>query len=403
MGLSKSSLIKIGSAAGIIVLGFFVMFILGSTEKTSNKHEVEPEVRLVETSTVNFGDLVLEIEGNGIVESKKTLNIISEATGPVIFAKNDLKDGTFVKKGEVILEIDSREVENSLYTLRSEFLNAIALVLPEIKIEDQATYNKWYEYFHSLDLKNTTPELPEILNSQENIKLSTRNVFSKFYAVKNQEILLSKYKIIAPFSGYIKSNGVVEGSYVSRGIHLCTLADPVNVEIAVPLLTEEVNLINFSSPPEVKIFPDKHEGEIIKGKIYRKETLLNRNSQTINVYVSFINNRLNTYYLPGNYVKVKIEGSFLKDVAKIPRHIVDNNNFIYTMEDGKLARKKVELVTIQGNNAIIKKSDNEEMQIVTTILQKPLIGMRIKSNNESIELKNEQGSAKNDSQLSDPD
>ena len=403
MGLSKSSLIKIGSAAGIIVLGFFVMFILGSTEKTSNKHEVEPEVRLVETSTVNFGDLVLEIEGNGIVESKKTLNIISEATGPVIFAKNDLKDGTFVKKGEVILEIDSREVENSLYTLRSEFLNAIALVLPEIKIEDQATYNKWYEYFHSLDLKNTTPELPEILNSQENIKLSTRNVFSKFYAVKNQEILLSKYKIIAPFSGYIKSNGVVEGSYVSRGIHLCTLADPVNVEIAVPLLTEEVNLINFSSPPEVKIFPDKHEGEIIKGKIYRKETLLNRNSQTINVYVSFTNNRLNTYYLPGNYVKVKIEGSFLKDVAKIPRHIVDNNNFIYTMEDGKLARKKVELVTIQGNNAIIKKSDNEEMQIVTTILQKPLIGMRIKSNNESIELKNEQGSAKNDSQLSDPD
>ena len=403
MGLSKSSLIKIGSAAGIIVLGFFVMFILGSTEKTSNKHEVEPEVRLVETSTVNFGDLVLEIEGNGIVESKKTLNIISEATGPVIFAKNDLKDGTFVKKGEVILEIDSREVENSLYTLRSEFLNAIALVLPEIKIEDQATYNKWHEYFHSLDLKNTTPELPEILNSQENIKLSTRNVFSKFYAVKNQEILLSKYKIIAPFSGYIKSNGVVEGSYVSRGIHLCTLADPVNVEIAVPLLTEEVNLINFSSPPEVKIFPDKHEGEIIKGKIYRKETLLNRNSQTINVYVSFTNNRLNTYYLPGNYVKVKIEGSFLKDVAKIPRHIVDNNNFIYTMEDGKLARKKVELVTIQGNNAIIKKSDNEEMQIVTTILQKPLIGMRIKSNNESIELKNEQGSAKNDSQLSDPD
>ncbi len=391
MGLSKSSLIKIGSAAGIIVLGFFVMFILGSTEKISNKHEVEPEVRLVETNTVNFGDLVLEIEGNGVIESKKTLNIVSEATGPVIYAKNDLKDGTFVQEGEVILEVDSREVENSLYTLRSEFLNAIALVLPEIKIEDQATYNKWYKYFNNLNLKNTTPALPDISNSQENIKLSTRNVFSKFYAVKNQEILLSKYKIVAPFSGYIKSNGVVEGSYVPRGAQLCTLADAVNVEIAVPLLTEEVNLINFTSPPDVKIFPDKHKGEIIKGKIFRKETLLNRNSQTINVYVSFTNSRLNTYYLPGNYVKVKIEGSELKDVAKIPRHTVDNNNFVYTMEDGKLARKKVELVAFQGDNAIIKKSDNEDMQIVTTILQKPLIGMRIKSNNESIELKNEQG------------
>ena len=89
----------------------------------------------------------------------------------------------------------------------------------------------------------------------------------------------------------------------------------------------------------------------------------------------------------------------LKDVAKIPRHTVDNNNFVYTMEDGKLARKKVELVAIQGDYAIIKKSDNKDMQIVTTILQKPLIGMRIKSNNESIELKNEQGISDNETQL----
>jgi hypothetical protein len=29
----------------------------------------------------------------------------------------------------------------------------------------------------------------------------------------------------------------------------------------------------------------------------------------------------------------------------------------------------------------------EEMKIITTILQKPLIGMHVKSNNESIELK----------------
>lgn len=403
MGLSKSSLIKIGSAVGIIVLGFIIMFVLGSTEKISNKHEVEPEVRVVETSTVNFGDLTLEIEGNGVVESRKTLKIISEASGPVLHAKNDLKDGTFVRKGEIILEIDSREVKNTLYTLRSEFLNSIALVLPEIKVEDPITYNKWYGYFHNLEIHEPTPELPEISNSQENIKLSTRNVFSKFYSVKNQEILLSKYKIIAPFSGYINSSGIVEGSYVSRGTELCTLSDAINVEIAVPLLINEVNLLNFSSPPAVRIYPDKHEEQVIYGKIYRKETLLSRNSQTMNVYVSFTNYKLNPFYLPGNYVKVKIDGTKLKDVAKIPRFVVDNENFVYTMEDEKLARRKVDLVTIQGDNAIIRKLNDNDMQIVTTILQKPLIGMRIKSNNESIELKNEQVSDEESKKFSKAD
>jgi len=382
-------MLKIGSVIGILIVGVLIMFALGSTEKESNKREVEPEVRLVETQSVIFEDIILEIEGNGVIESKKTLNVVSEATGPVLYAKNDLKDGTFVREGELILEIDSREVENNLYTMRSEFINSLALVLPEIKVEDSESYSKWSNYFYNLDIHETIPELPDISGSQEKIKLSTRNVFSKFYDVKNQEILLSKYKIVAPFSGYIKSNGIVEGSYVSRGSQLFTLSDAINVEIAVPLLVDEVSLINFSSPPVAKIIPDNHEEEVMYGKIYRKETLLNRNSQTLNIYVSFRNSKLNSYFLPGNYVKVKIEGMELKNVAKIPRYVVDNENFVYTMEDGKLARRKVELVTIQGNYAIIKKSELDDMKIITTILQKPLLGMRVASTNESIEIKEE--------------
>jgi membrane fusion protein, multidrug efflux system len=389
MKFKRSIMLKIGSVIGILIVGVLIMFALGSTEKESNKREVEPEVRLVETQSVIFEDIILEIEGNGVIESKKTLNVVSEATGPVLYAKNDLKDGTFVREGELILEIDSREVENNLYTMRSEFINSLALVLPEIKVEDSESYSKWSNYFYNLDIHETIPELPDISGSQEKIKLSTRNVFSKFYDVKNQEILLSKYKIVAPFSGYIKSNGIVEGSYVSRGSQLFTLSDAINVEIAVPLLVDEVSLINFSSPPVAKIIPDNHEEEVMYGKIYRKETLLNRNSQTLNIYVSFRNSKLNSYFLPGNYVKVKIEGMELKNVAKIPRYVVDNENFVYTMEDGKLARRKVELVTIQGNYAIIKKSELDDMKIITTILQKPLLGMRVASTNESIELKEE--------------
>ena len=201
------------------------MSVLGSTEKESHKRELELEVRLVETQSVNFGNLVLEIEGNGVVESQRTLNMMSEATGPVLFAKNDLKDGTFVKEGELILEVDSREVENDLFTYRSEFMNSIALVLPEIKIEDDEEYAKWYSYFQKLDILKKTPELPEVIDQQEKIKLSGRGIYSKYFKVKNQEILLSKYRIAAPFSGYIKSNGIIAGSYVSRGQQLFALSD----------------------------------------------------------------------------------------------------------------------------------------------------------------------------------
>ncbi len=45
MKFSKSTLIKLGSVVGIVILGVLIMFALGSSEKESNKREVEPEVQ----------------------------------------------------------------------------------------------------------------------------------------------------------------------------------------------------------------------------------------------------------------------------------------------------------------------------------------------------------------------
>ena len=50
-------MIKIGAVIGILIVGVLIMFALGSTEKESNKREVEPEVRLVETQSVIFEDI----------------------------------------------------------------------------------------------------------------------------------------------------------------------------------------------------------------------------------------------------------------------------------------------------------------------------------------------------------
>ncbi len=361
------------------------MKALGSTEKQSKKRDIQPEPRPVETQSVNFGDLVLRIEGNGVVESQRTLIMISEATGKVLFAKNNLRNGTLVRENEVAIEIDASEVENDLFALRSDFLNATASILPDFKFDNEQIYKKWYDYFVSLDINRNLPDLPKITNSQEKIKVSARDIFRKYYAVKNQEILLSKYEIRAPYEGFIKSNGIIEGSFVSKGEQLFTLSDARNLELAVPLLVEESNMIDFSSVPEVEIYSRKNVEDFKIGKLLRKETNLDRNSQTLNVYVSFYNNDLNPYFLPGNYVHVKIQGRLLKNVATIPRHLVDNDHFVFTMEEGKLNRQKVELVALHNDVAIIKNSLPNATRIVTTVLQKPLIGMSIRSINEAVE------------------
>lgn len=382
--MNKGNFLKVVSVVCIVFLGVAAMTFLGNTQKQSHKRAPKNDVRTVEVQNVQFSDMTLQVEGNGLIESQKNLEITAEASGRVVFAKNDLKNGTFVKKGEMILKIDPREVKNDLYSLRSDFLNAVAAIIPEMKIDDESVYNKWMTYFKSININEDVPELPSVTNSQEKIKLSTKQVFRKYYTVKNQEILLSKHTIFAPFSGFIQSQGIITDSYVSRGQRLLSLNDVQNLEIAVPLLVDEYNNLDFSRDPKVRILSTDKESELI-GYINRRDPNLDRSSQSLNVYVSFRNDKLNPSFSPGNYVDVSIEGKRVKDVALIPRYTINNDGFVYTMIDSTLGHAKVELVAMQENNAVIGKTIPENTKIVTTVLQRPLIGMKIKTlDNETL-------------------
>ncbi|MBL1214029.1 MAG: HlyD family efflux transporter periplasmic adaptor subunit [Ignavibacteriae bacterium] len=380
--MKKQGFIKVGVVILIVTVGFLGMSFLGATEKHSNKRKINTEYRTVETMPINFSDYELSIEGNGVVESKRTLKMVAEASGKVVFAKNDLKDGTFAKKGEVILEIDKREITNQLFSLRSEFMNAVASVLPEMKIEKKEIYDKWYNYFSGLDINSEIPQLPEAANSKVKIKLSTRNIYSKYFNIKNKEILLSKHIVKAPFEGFIESNDIIENSFIAAGQQICTFIDSKNLEIAVPLLVEEFEMINFTKSPIVKIYPEKNSNQHLTGRILRYDSGIDRNSQTLDAFVSFSNNGLNPLFLPGNYVRVEVSGKKLNDVAEIPRYTIDNESYIFTMEDFKLAKKLVDVVAMQNDMAIIKNTLPENTKLVTTILQKPLIGMNIQTLDE---------------------
>lgn len=379
--MKKSTVLKVSAVPAILVIGFVAMQALGSTKKESNKREAAPETRAVETQRLTFEDMVLRIEGDGVIESERDLSIVSEANGRVLFAKSDLKDGTYVRWGEVAIRIDSRDVENDLYGLRSDFMNAVAGVLPELRIDEAQIYRRWFDYFNSLDINKAVPELPEMTNPQEKIKVSTRDIIGKYYSVRNQEILLSKHVIQAPFDGFITSRGVIENTFVSVGQELFRLTDPRNLVVTVPLLVEESQAIDFSSAPRVMIYADARGGDAKYGRITRRETNLDRNSQTLNVYVTFTNEDLDPHFLPGNYVHVSIDGRTLRNVAVIPRHLLDGGGNVFTMVEGRLVREHVEVVVLQGDQAIIEHNIPEETIIVTTILQKPLVGMAIRSIN----------------------
>ncbi|MFC1760374.1 efflux RND transporter periplasmic adaptor subunit [Candidatus Neomarinimicrobiota bacterium] len=382
MGNRKNIIYKISSFILILIIGVFGMKMLGSSKKQANKRDIVQEVRKVETQLLAYDDVQIEIEGNGTIEAQKTVDIISEVQGIVTFAKNDLKSGTYVKKGEIICKIDPRQAENSFHSQYAEFMRILISFLAFANSESDELYNKWSKYFDEIDINEPIKDLPEMTDSREKNQAINNNIFTQFFAVKNAEIVLSKHIIFAPFDGYITSNGIVKDSYVNYGQKLVSLQDVTNIEISVPLLLEDAKWINFTKNPKVKVYWENDQDSWVYGRIYRNENQLDRNSQSINVFVSLNNENLNQHLFPGNYVRVLIEGRTIPKVAIIPRNVVDNDSQIYFVDDSsKLGRARVNIISVQGDMVLVEKSLSDSTRIVTSILQKPLVGMPIEDVN----------------------
>jgi len=382
MGNKKNIILKISSFVIILIIGVFGMKMLGSSNKQTRKRDIIQEVRKVETQLLTHNDVQITIEGNGTIEAQKTVDLVSEAQGIVTFAKNDLKSGTYVKKGEIICKIDPRQAENSFQSQYAEFMRVLISFLAFANSESDELYNKWAKYFDEIDINKPIKDLPETTDPREKNQAINNNIFTQFYAVKNAEIALSKHTIFAPFDGYITSNGIVKDSYVNYGQKLVSLQDVTNIEISVPLLLEDSRWIDFTKNPKVKVYWENDDNSWTYGNIYRKENQLDRNSQSINVFVSLNNENLNQHLFPGNYVRVMIEGRTIPNVATIPRNIVDNDSQIYFVDDSsKLGRTRINIISVQGDVVLVEKSLSDSTRIVTSILQKPLVGMPIEDVN----------------------
>jgi multidrug efflux pump subunit AcrA (membrane-fusion protein) len=383
MGNKKNIIKNLLSFIIILIIGVAGMKMLWSTKKQATKREAVQEVRKVETQLLIHGDVQIKIEGNGTIEAQKTVDIVSEAQGIVIYAKNDLKSGTYVKKGEVICKIDQRQAENQFQSQYAEFMRVLVSFLAFANIESEELYSKWSNYYNEIDINKPIQDLPETTDQREKNQAISNNLYTQYFAVKNSEIALSKYTIVAPFDGYVTSGGIVKDSYINYGQKLVSLQDVTHIEISVPLLLEDAKWIDFTENPKVKVFWGNDPNNWASGRIYRKENQLNPNSQSINVFVSLENKSLNQNLFPGNYVDVIIDGVTIPNLATIPRNIVNNDNQIYFVDDSsKLGRARVNVVLMQGDFALIEKSLNDSLKIVTSILQKPLVGMPIEDIND---------------------
>tara|TARA_B100000809_G_scaffold251291_1_gene284650 strand:- start:1160 stop:2284 length:1125 start_codon:yes stop_codon:yes gene_type:complete len=356
----------------ILIIGSFILIngliIFSLKSGMSEEEEVKAKKEYISTlgaiKVINSEE-EFQTMGYGNVSSYNSIDISSEVQGKLSKGKVDLKPGIKFSKGDLLFKVYDVEARYSVRARKSSFITLIANILPDINTDFNPEYNKWNAYIESIKLNEVLPQLPVWTSDKEKIFLSTKNILSEYFSIKAQEEQLKKYYIYAPFSGSITDVYVNDYSVVNPGVKVMRIVQTSNYEIAVSVPVDEIDNVKMGTKANIFTTSDQLKGS---GTVVRISEVLNKNTQSVNVYVKAIELK-DKKFIDGEYVKVELNVEGKHEGIRISsKAISDNNVYIYAKEDSMLYLKPIVILNENLNGVFVSGLNDNDILITQEVI-----------------------------------
>lgn len=328
----------------VIIVLFFISFLLfkmlAGMAETKEEKQKEAIKLFVKTEKVSYSTNTATIVETGRLSSQQMVDLSAEVQGQILPGEVVLKEGTKFNKGALLVRIFDDEARNNLKASKSRFMNGIASILPDIKIDFPDSYKKYDDFFNSINIDKPLPELPKLDSDKEKVFLASRNVLNDYFTIKSTEVRLSKYRLYAPFNGTFTAVYMEPGSVANPGSRIASMIRTDKLELEVPVRIEDAYWINIGDMVNVST-KDSHLHW--KGRVVRKSDFMDASSQAINVYVALDSERDKPLY-QGQYLKAEFAAKEIQHSMEIPRNAVFEKDRVFTVYEGKLKEHKVDIL-----------------------------------------------------------
>lgn len=367
----KRKLTILGAGAGIIIIGLIIQqLFIGMKEPPEPKKEYSP-LKYVKTQKAEFHNYTAEITAFGRLSAKDKIDVYSEVPGNLEQSSPPFKVGVTFKKGQKMLEIDSREARLNLNAQKSSFLSALTRMMSDMKSEFPASYPDWNGFLEKFEIDEPLPELPGHKSAKEKYFLASRQIFNLYYQIKNLELRYSKYSIEAPFDGAVTQSFAEAGMLVNPGQKLGSFAGIADYELELAVNKDDIGFIRAGSPA---IISNENSSRTWSGKITRIAKNIDPQTQTVKVFLNARGGGLSG----GLYLKASIRGSEIKNVFRLPRKALAGEDEVYFVKNGALDKTKVKIFRISEKFVYVRGVD-EGMEIIVESLADTPLGTKVET------------------------
>ncbi|WP_242446457.1 efflux RND transporter periplasmic adaptor subunit [Nonlabens agnitus] len=367
------------------------MFLIFSTEPTAKSEgSVKQSAMLVNLTTVEKNEYIPLIEATGTVRPLEDVIISPLVSGPVIKRSENFLPGSFVKKGELLLQINPADYRNTL-ALEQSNLNQEKTNL-EIEMGRQEVAQLDLDL---IGIDTISDQERKLVLRQPQLNAVKANIQSAQASVNQASLNLTRTSIRAPFDAHILNQNVTVGSQVAPGDNLGRLVGTEFYLVEVNIPVSKLRWLNFptggntqGSTVRIRNKSAWPDGASREGFLDKKIGALEGQSRLARVLVKVPQPLGNPDpnkpdLIIGSFVDVAIEGKPVQNVVRINRDYVRPNNTAWVMKEGKLEIRQLKFALTDSEYAYVMEGLDDGDQVVITNLSTVAEGVDLKEDTSS--------------------
>ena len=286
------------------------------------------------------------LETTGTVAALNTVDVRSQVSS--IITKVNIREGEFVKAGQLLFTLDSRNDDVNVAKAKAQLAKDEA-ALADAQRQFARSKDLMAQNFISQAAVDTNQTL---VDSQKAVVAASRA------AIDGMQVALSYNRIVAPAAGRAGAINVYPGTTVQPGgavLVTITQLDPIAVAFNLPQrnLNDALAALRSGGGKVNAILPEKR-GTIV-GKLHFVDNAVDPNSGTVRVKAQF-DNASDTLW-PGAFVNIQLAARTMTDATVVPQAAViqgPRGSIVYVVDaQNKAVARPIELVYAAGLDAVV--------------------------------------------------
>jgi HlyD family secretion protein len=288
----------------------------------------------------------------GAVRARRRALLSPEIGGRVAFL--GVKAGSHVKKGDVLLRLEDRDLKASVSLADRDLEAARAQERQACLFADLAERDLKRNQELSRD-KIVSEEMLDQLESRRDREIAAceaarAGAHRADASVDLARAQLAKTVLIAPFSGVVAENKTEVGEWVTPSPAVMAvpgvldLIDPSSIYVSAPI--DEVDSAQVKEGLPARITLDPYPGKALSARVTRVAPYVleaQEQSRTVEVECDFDDPTVAVSLLPGTSADVEIILEAREPVLRLPAHALMEGDRVLVLTDGKLSERDVEI------------------------------------------------------------